>query len=84
MGKFVFDFFVLLKTEKNHERLFQHFGHALKTKHQSLESFSNSFQTHKTLHREKRPNGASFKLFLDSLNMKIPLSTCLLNTRKII
>ena len=35
-----------------------------------------------TSRHEKKPNGISFKLFLDSLNMKRLSSTCLIHTHK--
>ena len=57
--------------EKVLQRSFQYFDHALKNQYQIYESFNDTFQTRKTRHREKRPNGVSFKLFLGSLNMKI-------------
>ena len=59
------------KTEKVFENLLRHFGHVLKTYHQRFESFSDSFQTHKISHHEKRPSGVLFKLFSGSLNIKI-------------
>ena len=82
IGKFVFYFFILLKTEKFLVHSFLYFDRTLKTHYQSFESFSDSFQTCKTLHHEKRPNGVSFKLFSNSLNMKTLSSTCLLHTCK--
>ena len=49
-----------------------------------LSLFSDSFRARKIFYYEKRPNGISFKLFLDALNMKILSSAYLLHTRKII
>ena len=83
MGSLFWTFFYFLKMEIVLERLFRYFGHILRTQYQSLKSFFLIlFRLIKLFIVKKRPNGVSFKLFLDSLNMKRLPSTCLLHTRK--
>ena len=83
--EFVFDFFVLpYKMEKVPSVYFDTLVTLLELGIKVSSLFSNSLWTRKNLHCEKRPNGVSFKLFSDSLNMKRLSSTCLIHTRKII
>ena len=83
MGSFFSIFLYFLKMKKVPERLFQYFGHTLKTQYQSFESFFLIlFRLVKLFIVKKRPNGVSFKLFSDSLNMKRLSNSCLLHTHK--
>ena len=75
-------FLYFLKMEKVPKCLFWYFGHSLRTQYQSSESFFILFRIIKLLIVKNKPNGVSFKLFLDSLNMKRLSSTCLLHTHK--
>ena len=82
-GKFVSDFFVLLQNRKGP----QAFVSILWSRSQKSVSkfrvfFLIPFRLVKLFIIKKRPNGVSFKLFLDSLNMKRLSSTCLLHTCK--
>ena len=54
MRSFFFTFLYFHKMEKVLERLFRHFGHALRTQHQSSESFSDCFQARKKILVMKR------------------------------
>ena len=85
MEKFVFYFFCTFGKWKNSLSInFYTFTMLLKPSIKVPSLFSILFRLVKTFYREKRPNGVSFKLFWDSINMKILSSTCLLHTSKII
>ena len=76
-------FFVLLKNEKGPWAfILTLWSCSLKPSIKVLSHFPILFRLIKTFYHETRPNGVSFKLFLDSLNMKRLSNTCLLHTRK--
>ena len=84
-GKFVFYFFVLLQNGKSPWASVS----ILWSRSQNSVSkfqvfFLILFRLVKLFIVKKRPNGVSFKLFSNSVNMKRLSSTCLLHTRKII
>ena len=53
MKSLFFTFSYFHKMEKVPESLFRQFGHALRTRYQSFESFSDSVYARKTSHHEK-------------------------------